>query len=71
MRSPRWCGYTHYVASLKNFRPVVLKYGVTNERVGRAESKTVSHLKDWGNCRLHAEIDEFSSIGQIVVIDSP
>ena len=36
------------VASLKNFRSVALKYGVTREWIGRVETTIISHLTAWG-----------------------
>ena len=36
------------VASLKKFRSVALKYGVTREWTGRVEASIISHLTAWG-----------------------
>lgn len=36
------------VASLKKFRPVALKYGVTREWIGRVETTIIRHLTAWG-----------------------
>ncbi len=36
------------VASLKTFRSVALKYGVTKEWIGRVETAIISHLTAWG-----------------------
>lgn len=36
------------VASLKKFRSVALKYGVTIEWIGRVETTIINHLKTWG-----------------------
>lgn len=36
------------VASLKQFRPVAGKYGVSDEWIGRVETTIIDHLKAWG-----------------------
>ncbi len=36
------------VASLKQFRAVAMKYGVSEEWTGRVETTIISHLKAWG-----------------------
>lgn len=38
------------VASLKKFRSVALKYGVTIEWIGRVETTIINHLRTWGEC---------------------
>ena len=36
------------VASLKQFRTIATKYGVSDEWTGRVETTIVDHLKAWG-----------------------
>ena len=36
------------VASLKQFRSIATKYGVSDEWTGRVETTIIGHLKAWG-----------------------
>ena len=36
------------VASLKQFRTIATKYGVSDEWTGRVETTIIGHLKAWG-----------------------
>ena len=36
------------VASLKQFRTIATKYGVSDEWAGRVETSIIDHLKAWG-----------------------
>ena len=36
------------VASLKQFRTIAMKYGVSEQWTGRVEATIISHLKSWG-----------------------
>ena len=36
------------VASLKQFRTIAMKYGVSDEWTGRVEATIIGHLKAWG-----------------------
>ena len=36
------------VASLKQFRTIATKYGVSEQWIGRVETTIVSHLREWG-----------------------
>lgn len=42
------------VASLKNFRSVAAKFGVSEEWIGRVEATIVEHLKSWGEWKEDA-----------------
>jgi len=38
------------VASLKQFRTIANKYGVSEQWTGRVEATIIDHLKSWGEC---------------------
>ena len=53
------------VASLKQFRTIATKYGVSDEWTGRVEATIISHLKAWGEWD-ESELPEFSMNGHSV-----
>ena len=53
------------VASLKQFRTIATKYGVSDEWTGRVETTITDHLKAWGEWD-ESELPEFSMNGHSV-----
>ena len=53
------------VASLKQFRTIATKYGVSDEWTGRVEATIISHLKAWGEWD-ESELPEFSMNGHSI-----
>ncbi len=53
------------VASLKQFRFIATKYGVSDEWTGRVETTIIDHLKAWGEWD-ESELPEFSMNGHSV-----
>ena len=53
------------VASLKQFRSIATKYGVSEQWTGRVEATIISHLKVWGEWD-ESELSEFSMNGHSV-----
>ena len=53
------------VASLKQFRAIATKYGVSDEWTGRVETTIIGHLKAWGEWD-ESELPEFSMNGHSV-----
>lgn len=53
------------VASLKQFRTIATKYGVSEQWTGRVEATIISHLKVWGEWD-ESELSEFSMNGHSV-----
>ncbi len=53
------------VASLKQFRTIATKYGVSDEWTGRVEATIIGHLKAWGEWD-ESELPEFSMNGHTV-----
>ena len=53
------------VASLKQFRSIATKYGVSDEWTGRVETTIIGHLKAWGEWD-ESELPEFSMNGHSV-----
>lgn len=53
------------VASLKQFRTIATKYGVSEQWTGRVEATIISHLKVWGEWD-ESELYEFSMNGHSV-----
>ena len=53
------------VASLKQFRTIATKYGVSDEWTGRVETTIIGHLKAWGEWDK-PELPEFSMNGHSV-----
>ena len=45
------------VASLKQFRTIATKYGVSDEWTGRAETTIIDHLKAWGELEDSFSLD--------------
>ena len=52
-------------ASLKEFRSIATKYGVSDEWTGRVEATIIGHLKAWGEWD-ESELPEFSMNGHSV-----
>ena len=52
-------------ASLKEFRSIATKYGVSDEWTGRVETTIIDHLKAWGEWD-ESELPEFSMNGHSV-----
>ena len=52
-------------ASLKQFRTIATKYGVSDEWTGRVETTIIGHLKAWGEWD-ESELPEFSMNGHSV-----
>ena len=45
------------VASLKQFRTIATKYGVSDEWTGRVETTIIGHLKAWGELEDSFSLD--------------
>ena len=54
------------VASLKQFRTIAMKYGVSEEWMGRVETTIVSHLKAWGEWQEEPSTPELTINGHSV-----
>ncbi len=54
------------VTSLKSFRSVALKQGVTNEWIGRVETTITNHLKDWNEWQEENQLPILSLNGHAV-----
>ena len=54
------------VASLKQFRTIATKYGVSEEWTGRAETTIINHLKSWGEWQEDVNAPELTINGHIV-----
>ena len=54
------------VASLKQFRAIATKYGVSEQWTGRVETTIVDHLKSWGEWQEDAAMPELTISGHSV-----
>ena len=54
------------VASLKQFRTIATKYGVSEEWAGRVETTIINHLKAWGEWQEEVNVPELIINGHIV-----
>ena len=54
------------VASLKQFRTIATKYGVSEERTGSVETTIINHLKSWGEWQEEVNTPELTINGHIV-----
>ena len=54
------------VASLKQFRTIATKYGVSEEWTGRVETTIINHLKAWGEWEENADTSEITINGHTV-----
>ena len=54
------------VASLKQFRTVATKYGVSEQWTGRVETTIIDHLKSWGEWQEDAAMPEMTINGHLV-----
>ena len=54
------------VASLKQFRTIATKYGVSEEWTGRVETTIINHLKTWGEWEENADTSEITINGHTV-----
>ena len=54
------------VASLKQFRTIATKYGVTEQWIGRVENTIIDHLKAWGEWHEEVATTEFAINGHAV-----
>ena len=54
------------VASLKQFRTIATKYGVSEEWTGRVEATIIDHLKAWGEWQEEINAPELIINGHIV-----
>ena len=54
------------VASLKQFRTVATKYGVSEQWTGRVETTIIDHLKAWGEWQEDAAMPELTINGHLV-----
>ena len=54
------------VASLKQFRSIATKYGVSDEWTGRVETTIIGHLKAWGEWKQDAAMPELTINGHLI-----
>ncbi len=54
------------VASLKQFRTIATKYGVSEQWTGRVETTIINHLKAWGEWQEEVNAPELTINGHIV-----
>ena len=54
------------VASLKRFRIIATKYGVSEQWTGRVETTIINHLKAWGEWQEEAAMAEMTINGHLV-----
>ena len=54
------------VDSLKQFRTIATKYGVSEEWIGRVETNIINHLKAWGEWECDSAIPELTLNGHTV-----
>ena len=54
------------VASLKQFRTIATKYGVSEQWTGRVETTIIDHLKAWGEWQEDAVMPELTVNGHLV-----
>ena len=54
------------VASLKQFRTIATKYGVSEQWTGRVETTIIDHLKAWGQWQEEAAMPEMTINGHSV-----
>ena len=54
------------VASLKQFRTIATKYGVSEQWTGRVEATIIDHLKEWGEWQGNAAMLEQTISGHLV-----
>ena len=54
------------VASLKQFRSIATKHGVSTQWIGRVETTIVDHLKAWGEWKETHETAEFTINGHVI-----
>lgn len=54
------------VESLKQFRSVAMKHGVSEQWIGRVEATIVDHLKAWGEWEVAASLSEATINGHAV-----
>lgn len=54
------------VASLKQFRTIATKYGVSEQWTGRVEPTIINHLKSWGEWQEEVNASELTINGHIV-----
>ena len=54
------------VASLKQFRSIATKYGVSEQWTGRVEATIIDHLKAWGEWKEEAAMPELTINGHTV-----
>ena len=54
------------VASLKRFRTIATKYGVSEQWTGRVETTIINHLKAWGEWQEEAAMAEMTINGHLV-----
>ena len=54
------------VASLKQFRTIATKYGVSDEWAGRVETTIIGHLKAWGEWKQDAAMPELTINGHLI-----
>ena len=54
------------VASLKQFRAIATKYGVSEQWTGRVETTIIDHLKAWGEWQEDAVVPELTINGHSV-----
>ena len=54
------------VASLKQFRAIATKYGVSEQWTGRVETTIIDHLKEWGEWQKDAAMPELTINGHSV-----
>lgn len=53
------------VASLKQFRTIATKYGVSEQWTGRVEPTIINHLKSWGEWQEEVNASELTINGHI------
>ena len=54
------------VASLKQFRTIATKHGVSEEWTGRVETTIINHLKAWGEWKENTDTSEITINGHVV-----
>ena len=54
------------VASLKQFRTIATKYGVSEQWTGRVEATIIDHLKAWGEWQEDVAMPELTINGHLV-----
>ena len=54
------------VTSLKQFRTIAKKYGVSEQWTGRVETTIIDHLKSWGEWQEDAAMSELTINGHLV-----